>query len=115
MSPRLPTRLWIEALIRRVELGGAAAFVLHKGDADRGDVLVKLSYLNDAAKLFSPSYDFDHNVRTFVDLAGQGVGPDETDIDQYIHRMHVRDPDLWVIEIEDRKGRHFLTEPVQTL
>ena len=45
----------------------------------------------------------------------QNVGPDEASADAYIQRVRARDSDLWVIEIEDRDARHFLTEPVEKL
>lgn len=113
MDTRLPTSLWAEALIRRASVGGASAFVLQKGDAERGDVLVKLAHLDRTARLFAPFMDLDGS-RIFLDLIAQGIGPSEHDIDEYVARARSRDADLWVIEIEDRDGRHFLTETVKT-
>jgi hypothetical protein len=37
----------------------------------------------------------------------------EPDLDAYVERARRIDPDLWLVEIEDRQGRHFLTEPVE--
>ena len=96
---RLPSRFWVEALIRRAEVAGASAFVVQKGDADRGDTLIKVARLDD---------------RVFRDLSVQGVGPDEADVDAYVQRARQRDSDLWIIEIEDRHGRHFLTEDIES-
>ena len=109
---RLPTRLWVEALIHRAEVAGAAGFVVQHGDDRRGDVLVKVSQLDGQAAAFVPSMDLDGN-RVFRNLATQGVGPEEKAVDEYVARARQRDSDLWVVEIEDREGRHFLTEPVE--
>lgn len=114
MEPRLTTSLWADALIRRAQVGGASAFVLQKGDAERGDVLVKVAHLDRTARLFAPSMDMD-GARVFLDLITQGVGPDEVAVDDYVRRARDRDRDLWVIEIEDREGRHFLTETVKVV
>ncbi len=112
MDARLPTRLWAEALIRRAETVGAAGFVVQKGDASRGDVLIKVATLNGQARLYMPGMGMD-GMRIFVDLETQGIGPDEKDVDAYVARARDRDRDLWVVEIEDREGRHFLVEEVQ--
>ena len=113
MEDRLPTWLWCDALIRRAQTDGASVFVLQKGDKDRGSVLVKVATLDGQARAYAPRTDMDGR-RIFVDLAAQGVGPDETDVDAYIARTRGYDRDLWIIEIEDREGRHFLTESVET-
>ncbi|MEM7639956.1 MAG: DUF1491 family protein [Pseudomonadota bacterium] len=109
---RLPTKVWVDALVRRVQVAGASAFILQRGDESRGDVLVKVSDLNGMARAYVPRTSME-GTRIFVDLESQGVGPDEAGVDDYVRRTAERDGDLWVIEIEDRDGRHFLTEHVE--
>ena len=49
-EPRLKTSIWVAALIRRAEIGGASAFVARKGEADAGAVIVKVSLLDGSAR-----------------------------------------------------------------
>ncbi|KCZ58876.1 DUF1491 family protein [Hyphomonas chukchiensis] len=109
---RLPSKLWVEALIRTVEVAGSSAFVVQKGDAERGDTLIKVSRLDGTAAAYTPSTNLEGE-RVFRNLLAQGVGPDEASVDAYIKRARSRDSDLWVVEIEDREGRHFLTEDIE--
>ncbi|MEM7494258.1 MAG: DUF1491 family protein [Pseudomonadota bacterium] len=111
---RLPTAVWADALIRRAQLEGAGVFVLQKGEASRGDVLLKVATLDGQARAYRPQTNMAGD-RVFLDLTAQGIGPDERQIDAYLSKAKARDFDLWIIEIEDREGRHFLTEPVETL
>lgn len=110
---RLPTSVWVDALLRRAQVEGASAFIVQRGEASRGDVLIKVADLTGSARAYVPRTSME-GTRIFVDLAAQGVGPDEADVDAYLARARDRDSDLWVIEIEDREARHFLTEPVET-
>ena len=109
---RLPTHLWVDALVRRALVAGAAAFIVQRGDASRGDVLVKVADLKGEARLYGPAMAMDGS-RVFLDFtAVQGVGPAEADVDAYVRRSRERDRDLWIIEVEDPDGRHFITEPI---
>ena len=109
---RLPSKLWVEALIRTVEVAGSSAFIGQKGDAERGDTLIKVARLDGTAVAYTPSTNLEGE-RVFRNLLSQGVGPDEASVDAYIRRARDRDSDLWVVEIEDREGRHFLTEDIE--
>lgn len=107
---RLSTDVWASALIRRAELAGAFAVVVRKGDAQAGAVLVKIyNPLTRQAVLYASA------VRGEGETVWMQPLPDkpESDLDAYVARARGRDPDLWVVEIEDRQGRHFLTEPVE--
>ncbi len=107
----LKTEFWASALIRRAEIGGAFAGVVRKGDADAGAVLVKVATLNGRARLYAPARD-GAGERIWLDLSAGSLGDAEPDIDAYVRKRAENDPDLWLIEIEDKHGRHFLMEPV---
>lgn len=106
----LSTDIWVGALIRRVELGGAFAVVARKGDARAGSVLVKvLNRDAGTARLYAEATRIDGE-RVWM----QPTASDrEEDLDRYVERALRVDPDLWVVEVDDRRGRHFLTEPVE--
>ena len=109
---RLPTWLWVDALVRRVQVAGASCFILQKGDRERGDVIVKVADLQGGARVYVPRTSME-GTRIFSDVRLQGVGESEAEADDYVRRARSRDRDLWVIEIEDREARHFLTEEIE--
>jgi hypothetical protein len=106
--PRLKAELWVKAQIRICEAQGAQAFVLRRGDETAGSVLLKVNRLDGRAFVLEPATGPD-GARLWTRLAKAET---EGEADAAIARAVKRDPDLWVIEIEDREGRHFLTEPV---
>lgn len=101
----LTTEFWVSAYLRRLSLADIPAFVTSKGDATAGAVLVKQAPLDGTATLFQRSYDLDGN-RVWVTLA-EG---EERGVDEAVARQRSLDPDIWVIEVEDRAGRHLLDE-----
>ena len=106
----LSTDIWVTALIRRAEIGGAFGVVARKGDPRAGAVLVKaLNRSNGTAKLYSEATRLDGERVWMQPVPSE----QEADRDRYIERTARIDPDIWVVEIEDREGRHFLTEPVE--
>jgi hypothetical protein len=105
--PRLTAEFWVHAYLARLRVHAIPAFVLAHGDDTAGAVLVKLNTLNGQARLFQRGFDLTTGDRCWQDLA---AGP-EPDVDAAIRRQRGFDPDLWVIEVEDRQGRHLLDEP----
>jgi hypothetical protein len=77
------------------------------GDDTGGAVLVKLNTLDGQARAYQRSFDLMSGARAWVVLA-EGA---EWDVDAAITRQRGFDPDVWVIEVEDRGGRHLLDEP----
>ncbi len=106
----LSTDVWVGALIRRAQLDGAFATVARKGDARAGAVLVKLyNPLTRETRLYAQALRGEGETVWMQPIASTA----ESDLDAYVRRQVGYDPDLWVVEIEDRQGRHFLTETVE--
>lgn len=106
----LSTDVWVGALIRRAELGGAFAAVARKGDPRAGAVLVKAVNRGDGSvRLYAEATRADGERIWMQPMAST----EEAALDAYAQRSLRIDPDLWVVEIEDRQGRHFLTETVE--
>ena len=105
----LSSVLWVSALIRRAEIGGAFATVVRKGDARAGTVIVKAyDTSNRQARLYTEAFGADGE-RLWIQPVQSEM---ESELDAYIQRQIGYDPDIWVVEIEDREGRHFITETV---
>ena len=104
---RLATHVWVGAYLTRLRLVDIPVFVVAKGDADAGAVLVKLNTLDGNATLFHRSFDLMTGDRKW-DVLTDGI---EADVDASLTRQRKMDPDLWVIEVEDRAGQHLLDDP----
>jgi len=106
MTPRLTTDFWVHAYLARLRVADIPAFLTSKGDATAGAVLVKLNTLNGAARAFARSYGPEGERIWSVMAEGE-----EHEVDASIAKQRGFDPDLWVIEVEDRAGRHLLDKP----
>lgn len=104
---RLTSEFWVQAYLHRLTLENIPAFVTAKGDLTAGAILIKLNTLDGNAQAFERSFDLQTGQRAWVGLAAG----DEAEVDTAVRRQKSFDPDLWVIEVEDRQGRHLLNEP----
>ncbi len=104
---RLTTDFWVRAYLTRLRLADIPAFVTSRGDATAGAVLVKLNTLDGQAQVFQRSFDLTSGERRWILLEGGA----EPDVDHAIGKQKSFDPDLWVIEVEDKEGRHLLDDP----
>lgn len=104
---RLSARFWVDAYLARLRFQAIPAYVVAHGDDMAGAVLVKVNTLSGRAVCYQRSFDLATGGRAWVILCeGQ-----EDEVDVAISRQRRMDPDLWVIEVEDRAGRHLLDTP----
>ena len=104
---RLTAAFWVQAYLARLRLSDIPAFVVVHGDDTAGAVLIKLNTLDGQATVFQRSFDLMTGARYWAEL----IHGQEPDVDAAITRQRGFDPDLWVVEVEDRAGRHLLDEP----
>lgn len=103
---RLTARFWVDAYLARLRFQDIPAFVVAHGDDTAGAVLVKLSTLDGQARAFSRSFD----IMTGDRMWHEHIAGADADVEASIAKQRSFDPDLWVIEVEDRAGRHLLDQ-----
>jgi hypothetical protein len=112
---RLKSEIWVKAYLRRCTVNGAMGVVARHGDDDAGAIFIRVIDRSRRAVVFGPApagmtdTDFE---RKFVAVAGSPFAS-ETEADRYLGQEARFDSDLWVIDVEDGDGRHFLGDELQ--
>jgi hypothetical protein len=109
MEPRLKAGIFVRALIRRAEVAGAAAFVVRKGSEEAGAVYLKVSRLDGTCVVLEQVRRGDGDLAWMMPI---GDAADDERAKAYFDKQIRFDPDLWILEIEDRQGRAFVDEPI---
>ena len=105
---RLRSDFWVSAYLRRCGVEGVDAVLRKRGAAEAGAIFVKVDQLDGTASLYGPA------PQLFLDESGErlfmpvleGVTP--LDVEERMTRELRFDSDLWLVEVDDRAGRHFL-------
>ncbi len=106
MNARLKTAIWVQAYIRRLQIADIPAFLTARGDDTAGAVMVKLNTLDGNATVYQ-RVAFGGDAGTWQVLCDC----EDREADMVLARQRRNDPDLWVVEVEDRDGRHLLDAP----
>ena len=101
-ADRLKTGIWVSAQIHLCNAKALPLVVIRKGDPDAGAVLLKIVKPDAGATVLTQTRTAEGDLAW---MKGTGADPvTDADADAYIARQLKRDPDIWVIEIEDRDG-----------
>lgn len=108
---RLKSSIWVAAYLRRCQTEGIFGAVRRRGAEEAGAVLVKVALLDGNAVLYVPApqtaYDDSRPIeRIFIPASPQPVP--EVAVEERLAREIRFDPDIWIVETEDKAGRHFL-------
>jgi len=109
MTPRLKAGIFVRALIRRAEVAGAAAYVARKGSEEAGAIFIKIAKLDGTCMVLNQARSGEGEL---VWARPLGESSDEEKAAAWFERQIKYDPDLWIVEIEDRQGRTFVDEAI---
>jgi hypothetical protein len=108
---RLKSSIWVAAYLRRCQTEGIFGAVRRRGAEEAGAVFVKVATLDGNAMLYAPApqtvYDDSRPIeRLFAATSPQSIP--ESSVEERLAKELKFDPDVWIVEIEDRAGRNFL-------
>lgn len=108
---RLKTSIWVAGYLRRCQGAGIFGAVRRRGADEAGAVFVKIALMDGRALLFVPApqstYDDTRPIeRVFTQSPPQPV--EEQVVEARLAKEVGFDPDVWIVEMEDKEGRHFL-------
>ena len=109
---RLKSGIWVAAYLRRCQIEGAPAVLRRRGAEEAGAIFIKVSRLDGSADLYGPApqaaFDEARPSERAFSPALKNLPLPEADVESYLARQLGFDPDLWIVEVEDRGGRHFI-------
>lgn len=95
---RLPTALWVEAEMRRLQSQGVFVTLLNKGNHASGSVILQLRRRGGISHIYTQARDVQGRLGWLPALNGEAVA--DMDADAYIRRALAFDADAWALEIE---------------
>lgn len=102
-QPRVTSKILVQSIVRRAAVRGSFATVVHSGDDDAGAVYAKIVRGRNDSTLLAPSRRPEDGKAVWLPALGEGIS-DEAAADAYIERERRIDPDLWLVEVEDKDG-----------
>ncbi len=106
----LKSEIWVRAHIRRCFSSGLAAVVANKGAPEAGSVYVQVTISQKEVRVFAPApgpaYNEDGDRNWSQPLGTTPVTPEKAR--EYFARQKSFDPDIWIIDIDDRDGTGLL-------
>src|SRR5215207_7703747 len=108
---RVKSNIGVAAYLRRCQNQNVFGVVRRRGAEEAGAIFIKLALLDGNALLFTPApqtayEDSRPTDRVFAPTTAAPVA--EQAIEERLAKEMRYDSDIWIVEIEDRAGRHWL-------
>jgi hypothetical protein len=114
---RLKSAIWVAAYIRRCQVEGIFAAVRRHGADEAGAIFIKINRLDGSADLYAPApqaaFEEAHPADRAFSAPLKTQPAAEADVEAYLAREMRFDSDVWIVETEDRAGRHLLDHVVR--
>jgi len=107
---RVKSEIWVRAYLRRCQAEGVPVMIVRRGDEAAGAIFIRIDKLDGTVSLYGPApagLMGSETDRRWVSCFGSRPVED-AEAELYLARQREFDPDLWIIEVEDKAGRHFL-------
>lgn len=110
MNSALPTGILVSALLKRVNDAGGMGMVRARGDAESGAILLILNEEPGVSRVMERTLD--PTGKSVLVAAGPSDPQDIAARETYWRKRRVRDPDLWVIELDIASAERFAAETI---
>jgi hypothetical protein len=105
---RLPAKLEVSGLVRRIETEGGFATVVHKGDPEGGSLLLIVGsrgrHFACLERILGVTGNYEWHSAGPVESSGS------TDLQAFLAKRVRFDPDLWVVELDIAEPERFIAE-----
>ncbi len=109
---RIRSEIWVRAYLRRCQAQGVPVVIARRGDEAAGAIFICIDRLDGTVFLYGPApagLIGSETERRWMNCFGnRAVGLVE--VEEYLAKQRKFDPDLWIVEVEDKAGRHFLDD-----
>jgi hypothetical protein len=94
----LPTGLWLDGELRRLQAQGVYITLIHKGNHASGTILLQMRRRGGVSALYSQARAANGKLAWLPAFNGEEVADDKADA--YIRQALAFDSDAWAVEIE---------------
>ena len=99
----LSSEFIVNAFIKTARLNMLDAYMVRRGDSKSGEIFLRLNNLRGQSKIYSYRKA---NIQNHWEVYGSDTWQEDSLINDKIKKIISIDSDIWILELEDKKGRY---------